>query len=269
MLQLAKALGIAKVVGAIHAVAAQIAEVQAILNALAGLPCVKSLVNQKDVKDVNLLMARTIQELNVVAALPGNVFDNLVVRPAASISTALTAVPSIVATVPPALYVQKYGTDDPYPGYIQWVDPNGDGQPTYTPRNGQPNYVSATQHTQFATQDHFNSVVADQIATGSLTPQSLTAAFLSTQGFAQTFSAAATLGSAFPIVGAAAVALLFAPRIGRAIDSVFNPKVAQAKAVSGPTQQKAVDKYTVNQTLLHKKRQSMRVALDASGGLSA
>jgi len=276
ILTLAKKLGVFKVLAAINAAANAIKEVANLINALNIQVCGSNLFNQKGFDAVNGLMAETVHGLNTLTAginyalvaptaVANNLFDNLITAPLASVATSSTPVPPSISILPPSNYVQQYSSSDPFPGFLTFADPSGIGANVYTPRNGQPNYTSATQHILFETQNNILSNLESKILGGDLGPRGLTSLFSGSSAFAQAFAAKKVFGEGFAIGGAALLITSIAGKTGSALRDlgvdIGTVSSVQPSLLSSSTVSSAVNKFVTSQTLLNSQRFNAKIGV--------
>lgn len=167
---------------------------------------------------------------------------------------------SVVVTVPNG-YVQEYYSynSDPYPGYIRWTDPSGAGDPVFTLRNGQPNFVSATQHTSYDVSRSLQNDLLRSLSTGRLSTSSLQSSLLQATGFAAGASLARTIGGGNPLQILSAAARL-APTIFGGVSGIFNPRFSVSVLPNAGAVQQSVQRFTQAQTILATRRARMESA---------
>lgn len=167
---------------------------------------------------------------------------------------------SVVVTAPTG-YVQEYYAydSDPYPGYIRWRDPSGTGDPVFTLRNGQPNYISAAQHTSYDVSRSVQNDLARSIRTGNLSTTNLQSVLLRATGLAAVDSLARTIGSGNPLQILSAAARL-APTIFAGVSGVFNPRFSITILPNADAVEKSVQRFTQSQSILAARRARMENA---------
>lgn len=295
LLQLAQRIGIFKLLGMLNSAIANVKAIQDLINALNIKVCGISLINQGLFDSANFVMASVIGGLNsVVSGIVGGLntvldtatgavlaganaiteganialnglLNSVAVAPAAAVATLTSAKPlqSLISTTIPSSYVQQYYSleNDPYPGYIEWKDPTGNSDPVYTPRNGEPNYASAKQHTEFAAQNHFTSVIGNTLLSGKpLTFDTLASAVSGSVNFAQGFALSKVLGAGYSTASAIGVAAALIPTVVSGVQTVFQTNIQSASFTASSTSQ-PVNNFVRSQALLARQRQSMRVGL--------
>jgi hypothetical protein len=262
LLSLAAKLGLFKVLAMLNQAVSAAKNIQSLIAALNIKICGVNLINQSLFDGVDFIMASVINDLNTVAstitgsvnaitdaaltslnnlgdsALAGvnDLLSSVATAPAASVATDTSPRPptdSIVESGPiqPG-FVQQYSKDDPYPGYIIYRNAST-GETIYTPRNGQPNYTSAQDHIQFATQDHFTTNIATSLINGNLNLVTLTSTVTASLGFGQVTALTSVLGpgvagavgaAAGGAIGVAAVATLL-PKLAVVLNTAFNANI--------------------------------------------
>jgi hypothetical protein len=228
--------GVFKVLSLLNSAALAIKEVANLLGALNNIHiCGINLFNQKTFDAINGVMAETIYGINTITHIVpiatgaisvgvNNVFDNIVTEPLASVATGSTPVPPSISLAAPSAYIQQYSAVDLYPGYKTFVDPYGQGNPVYTARNGEPNYISAEQHTFFVAQKSFVSGLESSIINNTLSSTGLYSLFGSVTSITQAFAATRILGVGFGTalaIGAGAIAVT---SLVHNIPQVYNPQ---------------------------------------------
>jgi hypothetical protein len=157
---------------------------------------------------------------------------------------------SVVVTAPTGYVQEYYAYDaDPYPGYIRWTDPSGQGAPLFTLRNGQPNYTSAAQHTSYDVSRSVQSDLANSIRTGSFNTANLQSILLQSTGLAAGASLARTIGSGNPLQILSAAARL-APTIFAGVSGIFSPRFSITVLPNAGAVQQSVQRFTQAQTAL-------------------
>lgn len=159
--------------------------------------------------------------------------------------------PVSVVVNAPSGYVQEYHpyNRDPYPGYIRWTDPTRAGDPVFTLRNGQPNYVNATQHASFDVSGAVQSSLLGLIRTGRLNTTSLQSTLTQATGIAQVSALRGVIGTGNPaqIISTAA---RVAPALYGSITGLFNPSVSISVLPNTEAIGQAMQRFTRAQTVL-------------------
>lgn len=296
LLKLAQKIGLFKLLGMLNSAVSKVQEVQKLMNALNVRVCGVSLINQGVFDTANYAMASVIGGLNsAVGAITGgintvintatgavtaagaaitgttNTALNSLIKsvpsvPAVSVATATSKKPNSTYTLstPPDGYIQQYYTvdKDPYPGFIEWKDPNGTNPSVYTPRNGEPNYSSAQEHTTFAAQNHFTSTIGNTLLSGQpLSFDTLSKAVSGSLNFTQAFGMSKVLGAGAGGAQMAGVVAALIPTVVSGIRSVFQTNISQATYTSGSTAQ-PVNNFMRSQGVLARQRQNMRTGLN-------
>lgn len=176
------------------------------------------------------------------------------------VPTALFRPATLVVTAPTGYVQEYYAYDvDPYPGYIRWVDAVGEGDPVFTLRNGQPNYISAAQHTSYDVTRSLQSALASQIRTGSLNTSSLQSTLAQATGVAQVQALTRVLGSGNPLQILAVGARLI-PSIYANVTGIFNARISVTVLPNSGAVQQAVQRFTQAQSLLAVRKARMESA---------
>ena len=157
---------------------------------------------------------------------------------------------SVVVTAPTG-YVQDYYPyeRDPFPGYIRWRDASGTGDPVFTLRNGEPNYISAAQHTSYNVSRSLQNDLARSISTGNLSTTNLQSVLLRSTGLAATESLVRTIGAGNPLQMLSAAARL-APTIFAGVSGIFSPRFSVTILPNAGAVQQSVQRFTQAQTVL-------------------
>jgi hypothetical protein len=157
---------------------------------------------------------------------------------------------SVVVTAPVG-YVQEYHSfaRDPYPGYIRWNDPTGAGAPAFTLRNGQPNYVSATQHASYDVSGAIRSSLLGALRTGRLNTSSLQGILAQATGVAQISALRGVIGSGNPVQILSAAARLI-PSIYGSVTGLFNPSISVSVLPNAEAVQQSMQRFTQAQSVL-------------------
>lgn len=296
ILRLAQRIGIFKVMAILNFAINTANDIQNLINALNLKICGVNLFNQGLFKDFEFLMADVIGGLNnTLNAITGGLdkFINIATggllenasplspaqqmavsaltgswkqRPQAQVATSVSPrpLPELVRTEPPVGWIMQYYSyeDDPFPGFIQWKDPNNALDPVYTVRAGLPNYTNAEQHTSFATEDHFFErfapVFASEVIPGYAEISQL---FQSASNFSSNFANQQILGyGSNPIQAATQVITT----ITSLIQTAFTVVVAVRGLTSLGTAPAAITYFTVKQALLARQEIAMRAGLLAT-----
>ena len=298
LLRLAQRIGIFKLLGMLNSAVANVRAIQNLINQLNIQVCGINLINQGIFDTANYVMASVINGLNTAvstvvgglntvidtatgAVLAGanlvagaantalnSLVDSVAAAPAVAISTAISAKPisSYIKNEPSPNYIQQYYTieNDPYPGYIEWKDPTGEGDPQYTLRGDQPNFANAKQHTEAAASRQFIATIGGTLLSGQpLTFDTLTRAVSGTVTFAQTFALSRVLGAGFGSASTIATVASLIPTVVSGIQSVFQPNVSKAKYTAESSSQ-AMDEYMRTQAVAARQSSQMRVGLGST-----
>lgn len=296
ILRLAQRIGIFKVMAILNFAINTANDVQNLIRALNLKICGVNLFNQGLFQDFEFLMADVIGGLNnTLNAITGGLdkFINFATggllenapplspaqqmavnalvgswqpRPQAQVATPTSPrpLPQYIRSEPPVGWLMQYYSyaEDPFPGYIQWRDPNNVLDPIYTNRAGMPNYVNAEQHNRFATEDHFFErfapVFASEVIPGFNEVSQL---FQSASNFSSNFANQQMLGyGANPIQAATQVITT----ITSLIQTAFTAVVALRGLTSLATAPADISYFTVKQALLARQEIAMRAGLLAT-----
>ena len=272
ILMLAQKLGVFKVLSMINSAANEIKEVANLINALNIHVCGMNLFNQKAFNVINGVIAETLSGLNtivgaissspsMIVGAASNIFDNLVTAPLASVATSSTPVPPTVSLSPPGTYIQQYSTTDAFPGFLTFIDPSGVGSPVYTPRNGEPNYVSAAQHTFFNAQNNMIQGLESSLLNNTLTSSGLTSVFGAVTSATQAFAATKALGEGFSAVTAVASAAVAIISMAITIPTVVAP--LPSLLPSSPLINIAMTKFAIHRMVLNNMATQSRIGVGA------
>jgi len=298
ILRLAQRIGIFKIMALLNFAISTAKDIIALINALNLKICGVNLFNQGLFEDFEYLMADVIGGLNdtlnlitgglnkfINVATGGLLEDAPPLSPAQQLavnalvgsvaqrpkSREITAtsprpLPSYIVTTPPVGWNQQYYSYDldPYPGYIQWKDPQGILDAVFTLRAGQPNYISLEQHTQYSTEDHFFEKFAPLFAS-EVVPgyNEVSILFKSASNFSANFANQQMLGyGASPIQAATQVIIA----ITSLIQTAFTAVIALRGLTSLATAPADVAYYTTKQALLARQEIAMRAGLLATAG---
>lgn len=296
ILRLAQKIGIFVVMGLLNSAISAAKNIQSLINVLNLKICGVNIFNQGLFEEFEFLMADVIGGLNsaldtitggldqfinfstggllqnapalspaqqmAINALLGSVQT----RPSAQTVTATSPrpLPQFIVSEPPVGWLMQYYSyaNDPFPGYIQWRDPNNTLDPIYTNRAGMPNYVNAEQHNSFATEDHFFErfapVFASEVIPGFNEVSQL---FQSASNFASNLANQQMLGHGSNPIQAAT-------QIVTGITSLVQTGYTAVSAARGLTSLASVPEdiayFTVKQALLARQEIAMRAGLLAT-----
>jgi len=239
ILELANKLGIQKILAALNEAAYAMNSVRNLINALANTRvCGISVLNNGTAATADLALAQAVTSINGITGYTRGAL-NFVKTTALEnsiksiITTPLARVPSVsfspitgVQIEPPIGYVQEYYSydNDPYPGYIKWVDPMNIGEPIYTLRNGQPNFATPQQHTQYDTQKLLVGSLESVFKVSVSGPQ-LMRAISSSIDFAKISGATKVMGSGYSFSSIINMAASLIPLLAQGVNNVLYPKV--------------------------------------------
>lgn len=273
ILSIIDSLGIDQVLNAIDQAASGIANFRDALDALAsgglcGAPRALSSINSG-----TQALARSYSAIQTAAQRFGNspseIRRALGFAQTEIISNVPSAVfrPISVSISPPTNYVQSYyaASQDPYPGYIRWYDPNDpSAQPVFTLRNGQPNFVSAEQHVQFDVEQIARNALRTAIIGGNLTSTTLNTIMNQTVGIGQVQGLIRSMGNGFNpanIAGMASLAASVAPTIIGTVRGVFEGNISFSVLTDTSRITNAATNFTRLQTMLAMRRARLETAL--------
>jgi hypothetical protein len=296
ILKLAEKIGIFKLMGMLNAAVSTARDIQNLMRALATKVCGVSIISNDLFKEFEYLMAQVIGGLNETLNLitgglnkfinfaTGGLLENAPAltpsqqfainaliksaeqKPKTQVQTPTTPrpLPQFIVTEPPIGWIQQYYSydEDPFPGYIQWKDPNNQLDPVYTLRGDQPNYTSVEQHSQHATQDHFLQNFGMLFAKDAIPGFSqLVNAFQSTSNFASNFGTQQVFGyGSNPIQAATQVVT----NIVSLVQAAFTVVIAVRGLVSLATAPASVAYFITKQAFLARQEAAMRAGLMAT-----
>lgn len=298
LLQLAQKIGIFKLLGMLNSAVANVRAIQNLINQLNIQICGVNLINQGLFDTANFVMASVINGLNTAvstvvgglntvintatgAVLAGanavsgaantalnSLVNGVAAIPAIAVATVTSARPisSYIKDQPSPNYIQQYYTveNDPYPGYIEWKDPTGEGAPQYTPRGDQPNFSNAKQHTEYAASRQFTATIGNALLSGQpLSFDTLAKAVSGTVNFTRVFAISKVLGAGFGSASTIATVASLIPTVVSGVQSVFQPNVSKAKYTAESSSQ-AMNEYLETQAIAARQSSQMRVGLGST-----
>jgi len=230
VIKLMSKLGIQNILNQLNAVSQNIRNVKDILDTLMQQSCGLNPLTLGAFLSVDLALATALNGINDIsgfltmapAALANlssytvsSLLNSAITYPLASVATSLTTPPPSISDNPPPSYVQQYYADgsDPYPGYIVWVDPSGAGSPVYTPRNGQPNFTSASQHTTYAMENAIGGPLEAAINTGTFNSATFSSILSNAETVGKQLAKSAILGIGFNVAGGLIASAVSVPLI--------------------------------------------------------
>lgn len=263
-------LGIDQVLSAIDSAASAIANYAAAIEALAtgGICAAPAALNSIEAGTHSL--ARSVDSVKKAAAKVGSAPSAI----KSELGYTLDSIGSSVATsafIPAALvelsavpvgYVQDYYpvTNDPYPGYIRWYDQTGmGGDPVFTPRNGQPNFTSARQHSSYETAQFMAPRLAGLISAGGLNSGSLQGLLSQTTSLAQASGLQRSAGASSP-ASLLSLGASLAPALFSNVDGVFNVNISLSTLPAADLINSAVSRFTRVQADLAARRAKLESA---------
>lgn len=267
LIDLMRQLGVNNVLTAINQAASGIANFKAAVEALqsggiCGAPAALTAINTG-----TRALARSYANIQKAVALgansPATISKRLGVTQQEILSRAPTVAfrPVSVVVTAPVGYVQEYYAynRDPYPGYIKWNPASGAGDPVFTLRNGQPNYVSAVQHSSYDVSSVVRSSLMSALKTGNLDASKLQGILTRATGVAQVSALSKVIGTGNPqqILSAAATLV---PSIYASISGIFNAEISLSVLPNAEAVQQSVDRFTRSQSVLALRRAQMENA---------
>lgn len=261
ILKLMQSLGITRVLGALNQLAQTIKSIKDLMDHLLSMACGLNPITLGAFSVIDLAFATALNGINAIVgtvySIPialANISENAVssignsilTYPIASVATALTASPPSISTSVPDSYVKQYGSD-PYPGYIVWNDPSGVGTPVYTPRNGEPNFVSSNQEAQYRMEASFSASLSNALISGNLSSSVLnqTLSSLETQG--KNILISGVLGIGFNAIGALASSATSLPNA--AVGLIKDNKMISEAATIIPKTTDSINRFIVKQSM--------------------
>ena len=169
--------------------------------------------------------------------------------------------PVSVVLSAPVGYVQEYYpyNRDPYPGYIRWRDSANQGDPVFTLRNGQPNYVNAVQHASYDVSGSIQSSLIGLIRTGRLDTTNLQGVLAQATGVAQASALRSIIGGGNPLQIISAAARLV-PAIYAGVTGVFNSGISVSVLPNSQAVTQSVQRFTQAQSVLAIRKAQMENA---------
>lgn len=212
-------------------------------------------------------LAKSVSQIKTAAAKVGNASNNIraVIGKESDdiLSRGITAsfAPVSVVISPPVGYVQEYYPydSDPYPGYIRWTDSSGKGDPVFTARNGQPNYISAAQHSSYDVSKYLQGELTKAVRTGNLNTSSLQSILTQATGLGQASALLRSVGTNSPAQNLLLAAKLL-PSLYSTVTGVFNSNISASILPSSGAIQQSMNRFTEAQTVLATRRARMENA---------
>lgn len=176
----------------------------------------------------------------------------------------------VLASAVPSNYVQMYYDIDsePYPGYIEWRDPDNRQLVVYSLRGNEPHYDSAEAHVTgtSAAALHGNMVGTLQAipAGGTPTPAQLAALASAISGnldITQAMGLTKILGKGASLANMAKMAAMLIPGIAGKIQGILSGQLPKSVLDAGKVT-KTMNSFTKNQALLKKKKDNMKAAVE-------
>ena len=289
LLALANKLGLLKLLGMINqalstaaAVLGQAQQIMSMINSLASAACLPTPLNQNALSAPIQAMASAMYALNsavgwvagvannpisaaAYSAVNGLLSDHSSIQPKpASAPTLTSAVPTPIVDTPPDNFIQVYYQDeDPYPGYIEWEDPDNVLPKVYTLRKEEPMYSSPEEHTHHVMQNHLSTGIEQMASTGSISIQGLVGYMESASALGQVFAASRVLGAGASKLSSVAMLAFALPTLAKLINSVFAPPRKKSKMKTDTTD-KPVDDAAKDQSELEQRMKKLRVASQSS-----
>ena len=153
-------------------------------------------------------------------------------------------------------------SNDPYPGYIEWKDKNGNK--IYTLRNGEPNYTSAEQKIQAQQAAQLAASYGSAIKSGNMNANALQSILTGAASKIAAAGISAVLGNGVNLNNILGFASKLLPAaLSGAISGVISGQLPQSFLNAGLVA-KTMSQFTVNQALLAAKKSAMTEALTKS-----
>ena len=199
---------------------------------------------------------------NAVVGTASGIFDSIVSYPLASIATASSARPNQdqILQTPPNGYVPTYQADDPYPGYKIWTDPQGNGQPIYTPRNGEPNFTSAQQAATYAMDQMIVSRLGNALTSGNLNASTLSGILNDGMNVLKQTAISSVVGYGFSLVNSALGAVLQGTLTAENFNLNFSAQIKKAYIVT-QNATNAMSNFAINRSTAAMQELLMRSAV--------
>ena len=212
-------------------------------------------------------LAKSVSQIKTAASrignAPGNIRAIIGKESDVILSRAVTAAfkPVSIVVTAPIGYVQDYYAydNDPYPGYIRWVDSTGEGDPVFTLRNGQPNYISAAQHSSYDVSRYLQGEIVQAVRTGSLNTSSLQNILTQATGLGQASALLRSVGSNSPTQNLILAARLL-PSLYSTITGIFNARISVSILPNAGAIQQSMNRFTQAQSVLATRRARMENA---------
>ena len=272
ILKLMQKLGLQKIITVLNQISQTIGNVKNLLDQLLAQACGINAITMGLFSTVDMALATAMNGINSAAGIiysaPGaianlagdaasSLLNSVVTYPLASVATAFTATPPSSTANPPSNYVRQYSSSDPYPGYIVWVDPSGSGAPVYTPRNGEPNFISASQHSSYVMENAILGPLEAGILSGNLTGATFSTMLSNAEQAGKALAVSMLLGVGFNLAAGLASAAVSVPAIA---NDLINDNILIASAASVvPNATRSVNKFIQDQALAVQKAIRMRM----------
>jgi len=268
LLDLADRLGINNILNAINAAAAGIANFADALNAIVtgGICAAPRAINSLSAGTQSLAYAvGNVQKAVAKAGNAPNAIREVLGKTEQRIQSAIATAafrPIAVVDIVPLGYIQEYYTidNDPYPGYIRWVDPTDQGSTVFTLRNGQPNYASAEEQTRYETRQNVTSSLGSQLIGGAITTTGLNSLLNSVESFALQTGIRNSVGSGFNLSSVSSMIRLI-PLIHSAVTGNFTPKISVSILPNSSQISQAMNSFASRQAILERRYLNMQQAL--------
>jgi hypothetical protein len=274
LINLMRKLGIQNILTQLNALTQQMGNVSSLLNQLIQQSCGINPLTLGAFRTIDLAFATALNTINSItnfialapsaianmaAGTVDTLLTNAIVYPLASVATSLTTPPPYSTDTPPPSYVQQYYADgsDPYPGYIVWVDPNGVGQPAYTPRNGQPNFTSSAQHTTYVIENAISRPLENAINTGKLDSSTFSTILSDAETIGKQLALSTILGVGFNIAGGLLSSAVNVPLIASSLQQ--DQFLIASVGTIVPEAEAAVAKFVSLQAIAVKKAVTTRI----------
>ena len=171
----------------------------------------------------------------------------------ASVRTPYTRSPLavVIVLIAPPRYTQVYYADsDPYPGYIEWEDPDHLLPNNYTIRNGEPLFSSAQQHTEYVMKNTMIAGLGPSMLSGNIASfafGTITSLVSNAISVGSVFAASKIIGAGLSALGGISMLKLIAPNIAMPINAVYTPQLLRSINIdiTGPIISKFAQQHAV------------------------
>ncbi len=267
LLSIIDQLGINNVLNAIDSAASAIDNFTDAFNALQSGGLCAAPAALSSISSGTQALAKSVSQIKTAAAKVGNAPNNIraVIGKETDVilSRAITAsfAPVSLVISAPVGYVQEYYPydSDPYPGYIRWTDSSGEGSPVFTTRNGQPNYISAAQHSSYDVSKYLQGALIQAVRTGTLNTANLQNILTQATGLGQASALLRSVGTNSTAQNLILAAKLL-PSLYSTVTGVFNARISISILPNSGAIQQSVNRFTQAQSILATRRARMENA---------